>query len=277
MNSRKEKSKEVISRIKKEKLKKHKKRLIITLITIFILLLLIFLYIYFIEPRIILVHEYNIINEKIPDSFYGKKIIHFSDLLYGNTTDSSTLEKLKEKIDKAKPDIIIYTGDLISKKYTLKESDIKALQEFFNNLESPLGKYAIYGEDQSSFNTILDSFNILNNEDFYLYNKDNTPIKITGININDNNYKLKEEDLYNIILIHNYDDYSRYNLNSDLILAGHNLGGEIKLFSQEGLLGNNKYNGSHYNNAYITNGIGTNNHLRLLNYPSINIYRLKNK
>jgi hypothetical protein len=42
------------------------------------------------------------------------------------------------------------------------------------------------------------------------------------------------------------DDYNKFMVNSDVILAGHNLGGEIRLPFTNGLLGDNQYNDNYY-------------------------------
>ena len=84
----------------------------------------------------------------------------------------------------------------------------------------------------------------------------------------------------NSYIINNYDDYNKYNLSSNIVLAGHNLGGEVRLFNLP-LLGLDKHLNNYYeeNNSkvYISNGLGSIHHLRLMNIPSMNVYRLYNK
>lgn len=78
--------------------------------------------------------------------------------------------------------------------------------------------------------------------------------------------------------MHNPDKIDNIDItNCNLILAGDNLGGEIKLFNKT-LLDDHKYNNSYYKidntEIYISNGLGNNHKIRLFNHPSINLYRL---
>lgn len=270
MNTREELNKEKEKNIKKDKLEKIKK-IIFKIILILILIIgLLFIYMNKIETKKLIINEYNIIDNTLPNSFNGIKILHFSDLLYKTTTNLKTLEILKEKINNEKPDIIIFTGDITSN-INLNDNDIKDLNNFFKDIKSKISTYLITGENDNKYTSdiLLDTnIKLLDNQTDTIYTKENEFIEIT----NDTNYK--ENKNYKITIIHNLDNYE--NNNSDLILAGHNMRGEIYLFKP--LLGNNKYNDNYYeiNNtkAYISNGIGSIHKLRLLNKPSINIYRL---
>ena len=121
------------------------------------------------------------------------------------------------------------------------------------------------------------NFTILDNEVLTIYNDSDDYINICGININKNDTISLKNDNYTITLINNYDMYSNYNIKSNLVLAGNNLGGEIRLFNIP-LLANNKYMNNFYkdNNAniYISNGLGSIHHMRFMNHPSINVFRI---
>ena len=75
------------------------------------------------------------------------------------------------------------------------------------------------------------------------------------------------------------------NVNYNLILAGHSLGGRIKIPFIGGIIndkGANQYNKDYYklknSDLYISSGIGSNIYpYRFLNSPSINLYRLRDK
>jgi predicted MPP superfamily phosphohydrolase len=145
-----------------------------------------------------------------------------------------------------------------------------------------IGKYAISGDtDDNNFNLIMDhtEFELLNNELFEIYqNKDK--INLIGINY-DNTKEIKQDsDIYTITMINNYDNYKKYNLTSNMVLAGHNLGGEIRLFNVP-LLGLDKHLNTYYQEGntkiYISSGLGTIHHMRFMNKPSINVYRLYNE
>ena len=87
--TRKEKNKEIQDEVIKEENEKKIKQIIKTTCKIiFILLmtgLIFFTYTTYISTKKITIREYRIINQKIPNSFNGTKIIHFTDLHYGST------------------------------------------------------------------------------------------------------------------------------------------------------------------------------------------------
>lgn len=259
-----------------------------------ILFITFFIYTSNIATRIIEVKEYKITVNNIPTSFDGLKVVHFSDLHYGTTINENELKKIVNKINELKPDLVFFTGDLIDKNIKLNDENIKFLKEELSKINPQLYKYAIYGdEDNETFKDIMESsqFIILNNETKLLYYQDNTPILIAGFNNNDNpNYTIltdliNETDpssLFKIVLTHQPDTTDNFiTYNPNLILAGHTLGGLVKLpfikplFLQEGA---QKYYNSftEINNTklFISNGLGTSSiAIRLNNHPSINFYR----
>ncbi len=280
MISREEKNKVLEKELKKEEAVKISKKILKIFFIILILFFVLFLYIYYIGPKYIKTKEYSITSPNLPDSFDGIKILHFTDLLYGKTIDSNDLETLQKEIKLINPDIIFFTGNLVSNDYTLLEKDIANLNSFLKKMPYKIGKYAVRGNyDTSTFNLIIEEtdFILLDNEKTTIYNHSTDSIDIIGLNANDIKEISNNNEQYTISLINNYDDYSKYSLSSNLIFAGNNLGGEIKLFNHP-LLGKNKYMNNYYedNNTkiYISSGLGTIHHMRFMNHPSINVYRL---
>ena len=106
-------------------------------------------------------------NERIDDLEYnGLKIIQFSDLHYGSTIYKENLSSIKRIINERKPDIIIFTGDLIDNKYKMTKKDNDILTNTLKQLKSTLGKYSIIGdEDKDDISTIYNQadFTILKN------------------------------------------------------------------------------------------------------------------
>ena len=77
------------------------------------------------------VKEYKIINNNI-GNFYGLKIVHVTDLHYGMTNEKK-LKKLVKEINLTKPDIVLFTGDLVDKNTEYnKEIDLATID---SNLE----------------------------------------------------------------------------------------------------------------------------------------------
>ncbi len=279
MISRSEKNKKYVDEINKEKAFKVTKIIVKIIVVLIIIFSLLFLYARFYEPTKLETHEYIIKEHNIPIEFDGVKVLHFTDLLYG--TNQNSLEKLLNEIKLINPDIVIYTGNIISNEYQVNEEEIKELTNFFNSIPYTIGKYVVSGDkDDKNYHLIMENtdFTIVNNELLSIYNGNNK-INLIGINYNnDKEIKITDDD-YTITIINNYDEYKKYKLSSDLVLAGHNLCGEIRIFGMP-LLGLDKYLRSYYeeNGAkiYISNGIGSIHNLRFMNKPSMNVYRLYN-
>ena len=276
------------------------KRWIKVLFFLIVILVGIYLYSRYIEPKNIIVKEYSIINSNIPDNFYGFKIVQISDINYKISNNKDTLDKLVKKINSLKPDIVILSGDLFYKSINYTEDDYNDLTNFLSSIDYNVSKYAIKGENDidSKWEDIINSSNFIDLNDKYelIYNESTIPILLVGISSNyssnhiketiDNIYEKIDTDYYSILVLHepdfiSYIDYSKFNL----ILSGHSLNGVIKLPYIRGII-KSKYStvyfDEYYNlgntDMYISSGIGTNKHkIRLLNPPSISLYRLRNK
>lgn len=248
--------------------------------------------------------EYRIINKKIPDSFNGTKIVQFSDLHYGTTMIEENLSDIKKKINILKPDIIVFTGDLINHDYKMKTKDTEILTQKLKELNASLGKYAILGdEDNEEIISIYNQANfiVLRNENDLIYKSDNNPIILIGLSSLISNEQDIEKgysyfngetynsDIYTITLVHEPDsaDDIINSYKTDLLLSGHSHNGNIRVpfinYTPIRKNGAKKYYQDYYNidgtKLYISSGLGTNNAsgIRLFCRPSINLYRLSNK
>ena len=56
---------------------------------------------------------------------------------------SKECKKIFEKIKNLNPDLLIFGGDLIENAYPITEEEINFLVSLFNEIESPLGKFAV--------------------------------------------------------------------------------------------------------------------------------------
>ena len=267
------------------------KKIIIFLI---VLLIGILLYAHFIETKNFKITEQSI-QANISESFNGFKIVQFSDLLIASTKTIDDLEEIVNEINNLKPDIIVFTGDLIKKDYDIKDNEIEKIKELLKNLNCTLYKYATIGDnDQENYKEIMtdSDFIILDNKSNYIFYKDITPIKITGItDVSDLEKALSiSDDLdasYNIVITHQPDNIeilATYDI--DLVLAGHSLLGQIRLPFIGGIIkkdGATKYIDNYYkvNDTimYVSSGLGIDNnyYFRLFNKPEINLYRLTQK
>lgn len=259
------------------------------------------LYSRYLGTKGLIVKEYPIIDSNIPKNFYGFKIAQISDIHYKVTTTKEDLENIVNEINLFKPDIVVFSGDLFDNSVEYTKKDYEDLTKILNDIDYNIGKYAIKGEDDSNNNwdSIINESNFINLNDKYefIYNEGNDPILLIGISskykkkdikdtINSIYESIKNNYKYSILLLHepdiiDYIDYSKFNL----ILAGHTHGGQIKIPFIGGII-KDKYSKIYKEEYYefgntkmfISSGIGTTKYkFRLLNKPSINFYRLRNK
>ena len=92
------------------------------------------------------VYQFRVVNEKLkfnnlPKAFEGMKIVQISDLHLGSWTSEKPLEQAVEMINEMKPDLVLFTGDLVN--FTTKEAF--RFEETLSKLKSRLGVYAILG------------------------------------------------------------------------------------------------------------------------------------
>jgi predicted MPP superfamily phosphohydrolase len=79
--------------------------------------------------------------ESLPESFRGLKIVHISDIHSGSLLDKKAVNAGVQKIMKEKPDLILFTGDLVNDKAT----EMELLKDVFAQLNAPLGVYSTLG------------------------------------------------------------------------------------------------------------------------------------
>lgn len=252
---------------------------------LFIIFILLVIFVRFYGVSQVVTKEYSIISEEIPKGFDGMKIVQISDIHYGTTINESSLKKMVNKVNQLKPDIIVFTGDLVAKGINPTDKIKAEITVNLSKLEATIGKYAIASnedlESDSFFDLITNSgFTLLNNEAKLIYNNDDEPIELVGIS--SINSKIELTDNYKIALIHKPDDFDNIkNDNYNIVMAGHNHGGIIRLPFLGGLInieGAKKYHNDYYEiyntKLYISSGLGTSNiNFRMFNQPSINLYR----
>lgn len=272
---------------------KLKWRIVLVILSIILILLL---SARFIGTKGLNIREYKVVNNKLPSSFYGLKIIHFSDLHYGMSVDEKVLSNVVEKINLTKPDVVFFTGDLIDKDTVYTEEIESILIKYLSKIESVYGNYYVSGNHdkyKSSFNSLMSKCNLISLDDKYdvINSTDNKNILITGIDVGSNGSYIKELVAnntydYKILLMHypdTYDDIEQYNF--DLILSGHSHNGQVRIPIIGAIVKPHdakKYYNEYYKindtDFYISGGIGNSTvNLRLFDKPSFNLYRLVDK
>lgn len=301
MMSRREKNQELEETMEKEERqeKLHRRigiflKIFFTIVTIFILLLL---YMHFVGTKGLIVREYKVESKQLPESFHGFKIVQFSDLHYLTTIKEKEVEKIVNKINQLKPDIVVFTGDLVDSQKTPTAKELTSLTENLNKIEATTGLYAIKGNhdyDTDYFNRVFQEtkFKILNNSYELIYYKGNIPILLTGVGSileNDCDIDLafsysEMDNLYTISLLHEPDiiDNILYKYSVNLALAGHSHNGQIRLPGIGSIMKveeGRKYPNEEYSlgntKLYVSGGLGTSMYeFRWFDRPSINLFRL---
>lgn len=91
-------------------------------------------------------HNFKVVREKIilpklPKPFNGIKIGHISDIHIGSFYSKSGFKKGVDRLLAEKPDIILFTGDLVNNRASETESYIEQLKR----IQAPFGVYSILG------------------------------------------------------------------------------------------------------------------------------------
>lgn len=268
----------------KDETKPKKKRKLKWQVKLFLLILFIIIYAFFIGPKGIFIKDYNIKTSKISNLSSGIKILQISDIYYGSTINKSNIKKIVKKINENNVDVVIFTGDLISKNYDITDEDKTFLKKWLNKIDTELGKYYTTGEeDFEDTNEILGmaGFTNLNNNPQSIYDESNTPIIIMDKSVNKEYLESGEAAPYfKILAIHNPDDIDDFNdANIDMAIAGHTLNGEINIPKLRELFISSKYKKGYQKvgntKLYINAGCGTKGiKVRLFNHPTLNLYRI---
>ncbi len=238
------------------------------------------------------------IHANLDEGYQGLKIVHFSDLHYKKVITEKRVKELIQEINRNKPDLIFFTGDLLDEDYTLNNKDINFLIKELKKLKSTYGIYAVMGDNDYSNEEgvksiyLQSNITLLHNESIYLYNENNNKILLQGLGSYLKDFDLKQatleqedENCYKISLVHEPDAINsilKQKNPPSLILGGHSLNGSINipiiknLFLPKGAKTTKWANNNQ--KIYISNGIGVNNiNFRLFNHPSINLYRFITK
>ena len=281
--------------------KKEKRPFVSKLLFVLLFLVLVYLYARYIGTSGILLNEHNVVDENIPSSFDGFTIAHFSDLEYGSTIFIEEIQILVDKINEVKPEIVVFTGDLISGDYELTSKETKQIIDIFKKLNPLIDTYSVRGDNDvnSIYDEIISESGIkdISNNYELIYYKGLTPIVLYGLDSNLKGkpdydkafaYPSPDDDpihmaTYRILLCHEpdvIDELKDYNLS--LILAGHSHNSQINLpyikdiYNIDGA--SNYYEPEYDINGtklFISGGLGTEKvKLRIFSKPSINVYRL---
>ena len=273
-----------------------KKRYIIKILLSLIILIILCAIYSFIEPYWLKVEHINIIDQDIPKSFAGKKIVFISDIHHGPHFSIKRVARLVEKVNRLRPDIIVFGGDYV---YREQKYIIPCFEEL-KKLKATIGKFGVMGNHDHWQNAQLTKQGMKNAGIVILDNRaerieiNGQRIKIGGVgdlwedsqDINPTIENTKEEDF--VILVSHNPDYVEeiVTYNIDLVLSGHTHGGQVTLFGLWALLLPSRYGQKYrtgildtkFTKVVITNGVGTiAPPVRFFARPEINVIVLKSE
>jgi uncharacterized protein len=87
------------------------------------------------------VKRFKLSYSNLPAAFRGLKIVHISDIHSGSFADKKAVMKGVQKILNEKPDLILFTGDLVNN----VAAEMEDYMDVFNKLNAPMGVYSTLG------------------------------------------------------------------------------------------------------------------------------------
>lgn len=250
----------------------------------------------YIEPNRLEIKEINLVKEGTYD-YEPRSIVQFSDTHLGHEFDLDELERLVDKINKQKPDLIVFTGDLIDN--TALYEDRNGISAVLSKLKSKYGKFAIWGNHDyggggtNYYARIMgeSGFTVLKNNHERIELEDGRSINMIGLDDGllgkpdvEKAFKSVQEADYNVLFMHEPDLMDEaLDQDVDLALAGHSHGGQIKLPFIGPVL--TPVLAKHYTHGlyelepdqylYVNTGIGTTKiGVRFLNPPEITVFKI---
>lgn len=217
-------------------------------------------------------NEYTIQSESIPKSFDGYRIVQISD--FHNAQIGKDNEKLISLIEKAEPDIIAITGDIVD----WRRTDIELTKEFVLQIMKIAPCYYVSGNNESYITEKYDVKNILADMGVTVLEDETQHLEIEGekillAGVDDpafsDNYssadsvpimqtKLEElmsDDIYTVLLSHRPELFGVYcEYEADLVLSGHAHGGQFRIPFIGGLYAPDQGFFPEYDAGLYTNG-----------------------
>lgn len=87
------------------------------------------------------VHNVKVPSKKLPQAFHGFKIVQLSDIHTGSFVNANALNKAFDMVMELKPDLILFTGDLVNN----VSSETNGFEAAYRKLQAPYGVYSVLG------------------------------------------------------------------------------------------------------------------------------------
>lgn len=209
-------------------------------ISLFILVIIVLIPVYAFKVEPFLVHTNHV---QIGDNNKTEqlKVVQVSDIQVSEAYGTNRMDKIIERVNAEKPDVIVFTGDLFDNytKYAHESEIIQKLSE----MKASIGKYAVWGNHDygGGASRIYDyvmtqsGFKVLKNYGETIIVKNSKKVFIGGLDDSLLGNPSVSQTLayrgtydYSILLTHDPDVADKFvGTNSQLVLAGHSHGGQI--------------------------------------------------
>lgn len=251
--------------------------------------------------------NYEVANPKIPKAFHGYKIVHISDL-----HNKDFKGKLKKKVRKINPDIILITGDLIDRRNTRVDIALDFAKQMVDIAPTYFvsGNHEEWSDRYQELREGLEKVGVhLMDDSYRVLSREKEKIGLMGIadpaiELKEGEYPKEESREYfqegltklseksntnfHILLSHRPEQFKVYRDNNiDLVFSGHAHGGQIRIPFVGGLVAPNqglfpKYTKGIYHekitSMVVSRGLGNSLFpLRVLNPPEVIVVTLHNQ
>ncbi len=257
----------------------------------------------------LMIQEYTVTSDRLPDAFSGFRIAQVSDL--HNDVFGKDNVRLTEKLSESDPDIIVLTGDLIDSRRT----NTAVAVDFARQALQIAPVYYISGNHESrmvdTFEQLADELEQLGvcvlRDEAVTVEKDGAEIQLIGLDdigfyytvyqerlsgmtreelALENISRLRDEEMYSVLLSHRPELLEVYaESGCDLVFSGHSHGGQVRLPVVGGLYAPGQgflpeYDGGVYTSGFtsmvVSRGVGNSlMPVRFNNRPEIVVAELQ--
>lgn len=259
-----------------KKPKKKTKRILLSILSLLILLIIALpFYAWKVEPFLVHVNHVELgkKNERTP-----LNVVQISDLQVSEYYETNRLDKVIEKVNAQKPDILLFTGDLFDN-YSKYPEQRAPMIEKLKAFKANIGKYAVWGNHDYGGGAVrvyedvmsAGGFTVLRNQGETLTLSDGRQVFLGGLDdsllgnpsVSDTLAYRQNYD-YAITMTHEPDVADAFiGTDTQLVLAGHSHGGQvwIPFYPIKNVLAE-KYTRGLYQldvitQLYVNTGIGT--------------------
>ncbi|WP_285016316.1 metallophosphoesterase [Lactococcus garvieae] len=259
-----------------KKTKNKTKRVLLSILSLFILLIIALpFYAWKVEPFLVHVNHVELgkKNDRTP-----LNVVQISDLQVSEYYETNRLDKVIEKVNAQKPDILLFTGDLFDN-YSKYPEQRAPMIEKLNAFKANIGKYAVWGNHDYGGGAVrvyedvmsAGGFTVLRNQGETLTLSDGRQIFLGGLDdsllgnpsVSDTLAYRQNYD-YAITMTHEPDVADAFiGTDTQLVLAGHSHGGQvwIPFYPIKNVLAEKYTRGLYQLDAitqlYVNTGIGT--------------------